>query len=173
MPLGYVTPETNRLGRRRARERFFGSVKSTCISIALGLLVLGVVLLAMNLVAGRWRADAARRNAAAAQLVSLSDALAQFEADCGAYPSSEDGLGALRAKPLWARNWAGPYVEEEALMDPWGRAFVYRYPGDANPGGFDLVSTGPDGVEGTSDDVAADVLFSAPAQEGAPVVDQK
>jgi hypothetical protein len=42
----------------------------------------------------------------------------------------------------------------------WG--FFGRNPPHRNPGGFDLASVGPDGVEGTADDVPADVLFAAP-----------
>ena len=38
-------------------------------------------------------------------------------------------------------------------MDPWGRPYAYEFPGKVNPTGYDLRSAGPDGQDGTQDDV--------------------
>ena len=40
-----------------------------------------------------------------------------------------------------------------ALNDPWGRPYKYKYPGSGGEGRYDLYSVGPDGQEGTGDDV--------------------
>jgi len=39
-------------------------------------------------------------------------------------------------------------------LDPWGKAYVYRSPGQHNSEDYDLLSTGPDGIEGTADDIS-------------------
>ena len=38
-------------------------------------------------------------------------------------------------------------------MDPWGNPYIYYYPGKHNPDSYDLLSAGPDGKEGTDDDI--------------------
>ena len=39
--------------------------------------------------------------------------------------------------------------------DPWNRDYILRCPGVVNTDGIDVVSVGPDGQEGTADDVKA------------------
>jgi len=39
--------------------------------------------------------------------------------------------------------------------DPWNHDFILRCPGQARPDGIDVVSLGPDGQEGTPDDIKA------------------
>ena len=39
--------------------------------------------------------------------------------------------------------------------DPWNRDFILRCPGTINADGIDVVSLGPDGQEGTADDIKA------------------
>jgi general secretion pathway protein G len=102
------------------------------------------------------RSEEARRGVAEADIKgNLSLALKLYEVDNGRYPSSEQGLGALRDKPTAPpspRNWKGPYLEQEAL-DPWKKPYAYRYPGSHPPHDYDLHSLGPDGVE-SEDDIA-------------------
>ena len=89
-------------------------------------------------------------------LKNLQTALAVYELDTGARPTTEQGLKALLKCPDDATKaaWRGPYLSsEEGLKDPWGRDFVYRSPVANKPSGYDLRSRGPDGVEGNADDV--------------------
>jgi general secretion pathway protein G len=72
-----------------------------------------------------------------------------YETDTGDYPS---GLGDLMTEPSGATGWKGPYLKKKPL-DPWGRGYVYKYPGSQNPDGYDLFSTGRDGAEGGDDDI--------------------
>jgi type II secretion system protein G len=85
----------------------------------------------------------------------LSAGLELYKLDCNAYPTSSQGLKALWEKPEGADAWKGPYamggVKE---TDEWGRPFVYRHPGKSDVMGFDLLSAGADGQEGTGDDIA-------------------
>ena len=75
----------------------------------------------------------------------------------GTYPVGEDGLSKLLHEPddpNQAEKWKGPYLEdEESLKDPWGHFYRYRFPGKHNRGGYDLWCVGPDGLDGTEDDI--------------------
>jgi general secretion pathway protein G len=96
--------------------------------------------------------DEAKRNIAKGDLANISVALKMYRLHNDRYPSTQEGLNALMAKPGSARNWQGPYLEKRAL-DPWKRAYQYKYPGTKNTVGFDLWSLGPDEQDG-GDDVA-------------------
>src|SRR3569832_2912770 len=88
--------------------------------------------------------SSAKMSTAHAQVESLSSALDLYKLDVGRYPSSQEGLVALKAKPATAENWNGPYVKPNtSLNDPWGKPYAYASPG--RHGEFDLSSTGPDG----------------------------
>lgn len=91
---------------------------------------------------------------AKAQIESFHRALGSYRLDVGAFPSTEEGLGALMAKPSAAAKWAGPYLTKAVPADPWGRPYIYRTPGAK--GDYDLLSYGKDGQPGGTGD-AADV----------------
>lgn len=82
------------------------------------------------------------------QIESLSKALDQYRLDVGRYPSTEQGLVALNERPGGEARWSGPYLKKEVPLDPWGKPYVYRQPGEH--GDFDLLSFGKDGVPGGS-----------------------
>jgi general secretion pathway protein G len=98
----------------------------------------------------------AKVSAAHAQIELFGLALEAYRLDNDYYPSSAQGLEALHTTPQGepqARNWRGPYLKKTVPLDPWGRAYVYKSPGDATPQGYDLVSYGRDGQPGgTSED---------------------
>ena len=85
-----------------------------------------------------------------AQLDSFSVALEAYYIDCGRYPTVEQGLKALRAKPVIEPindNWNGPYLYKEPPKDPGGNEYEYMLPGpEGSP--YGLRSFGADGVEG-------------------------
>lgn len=84
---------------------------------------------------------------------SLDLPLTKYRLDNGTYPSTAEGLNALLAAPAGkGARWKGPYITRLDL-DPWGNAYQYRFPGVKNPQGYDVYSHGPDGVEGTPDDI--------------------
>jgi len=93
----------------------------------------------------------AKTSAAKAQLELFGLALDQYRLDNDYYPSAAQGLEALRTAPVGeppTRNWRGPYLRKPVPLDPWGRAYAYKSPGDANPQGYDLVTYGRDGKVG-------------------------
>jgi general secretion pathway protein G len=95
----------------------------------------------------------AKVSAARAQIELLGLALEAYRLDNDYYPTTAQGLEALRTKPTSdpeARNWRGPYLKKTAPLDPWGRAYVYKSPGDVNPQGYDLLTYGRDGQPGGS-----------------------
>jgi general secretion pathway protein G len=92
------------------------------------------------------RIKPAKESAARAQIENFSTALDSFYIDVGRYPSSQEGLKALRAKPEGIERWNGPYLKKEVPADPWGNAFIYRTPG--RNGGYEITSYGADGREG-------------------------
>ena len=100
------------------------------------------------------RGEQAKVTAAQTDISNMKTALNAYEVDNGGFPSTNDGLQALvvNPNPSVLKNWHGPYLEE-VRKDPWGNDYIYRYPGSLNPNGFDIVSVGKDGAEGTEDDV--------------------
>jgi general secretion pathway protein G len=77
-----------------------------------------------------------------AQIDALEKALDQYRLDTRRYPTTEQGLQALVAKPANETSWNGPYLRKSVPNDPWGRPYVYRNPGQK--GDFDLISYGRD-----------------------------
>ena len=98
------------------------------------------------------RIKPAKQSAARAQLANFSTALDAFYVDCERYPTTQEGLAALRDRPEGAEKWNGPYLKKEVPMDPWGHPFVYRAPGRS--GGYEILSYGADGREGGDGDNA-------------------
>jgi general secretion pathway protein G len=92
---------------------------------------------------------------ARAQIDALGKALDQYRLDTGRYPSTEQGLAALNVPPAGESRWAGPYLQKDVPMDPWGKPYQYRSPGEH--GEYDLFSFGNDGQEGGSEN-AADIV---------------
>lgn len=91
--------------------------------------------------------------AARAQIDVLELALDSYRIDMGQYPSTVEGLSALRTPPGGARasaRWRGPYLRRDVPLDPWGRPYEYRFPGRENRDGLDLYTLGRDGVVGGS-----------------------
>jgi general secretion pathway protein G len=98
------------------------------------------------------RISPAKESAARAQIENFATALDGFLVDVGRYPSTQEGLSALRVKPESTDKWKGPYLKKEIPLDPWGQAYVYRAPGRS--GGYEIVSYGADGREGGDGDNA-------------------
>jgi general secretion pathway protein G len=103
------------------------------------------------------RPDEARVARARQDIQALSTALNLYRLDNYSYPSTDQGLQALVAKPGGtpeARNWrAGGYIDR-IPQDPWQRDYIYLSPGQR--GEFDVYSLGADGQpggEGSSADI--------------------
>lgn len=89
---------------------------------------------------------------AQAQIDALEKAVEQFRLDTGHFPTQEQGLAAIITKPANEPRWDGPYLKKGLPTDPWGKAFIYKIPGEK--GDFDIVSFGKDGVRGGTGEAA-------------------
>ena len=122
----------------------------TLLEVLVVLLVIGLLaaLVGPQIVG---RVSEARATAARTQMELFSLALDNYRLDNGGYPTTEQGLAALRERPRRGPapiNWRGPYLRKEVPLDPWGRPYGYRSPGEKNPTGYDLVTLGRDGTSG-------------------------
>lgn len=123
----------------------------TLVELMLVVIIIGIlVAMVMPRLAGR--AEQARIAAASADIESnIGQALDLYEIDNGSYPTTEEGLNALMAKPASAPNWRGPYLKKKPA-DPWGNPYAYKSPGTHNAD-YDLYSYGKNGAEGGDDDI--------------------
>lgn len=121
------------------------------------LLELLVVIIVLGLLAGLvapqifGRVGEAKVTTARTQMALLGTALDSYRLDNGMYPTTEQGLAALREKPTREpipTNWKGPYLRKDIPLDPWDRPYQYRAPGIRSAAGYDLATLGRDGVEG-------------------------
>ncbi len=110
----------------------------------------------------------AKTAAAKSQIEIFGLALDAYRIDNDTYPTSDQGLAALRTKPTSGnlpRNWRGPYLRKDVPLDPWGRPYVYVAPGVENPASFDLYTLGRDGKAGGSDEDADITSWGGPVHQ--------
>ena len=131
-----------RILRHPSRQAF------TLIELLLVLVILAV-LAAVVVPKFVGRSEQARITAAKTQIASFETSLTSFEVDCGRFPTTDEGLTALVVQPQNVKDWKG-YMKS-VPKDPWGNAYVYKYPGVHNPSEYDIYSLGPDGREGNDD----------------------
>jgi general secretion pathway protein G len=122
------------------------------------LVVVTIIGLFVALVGPRlWsNVDKAKITAARAQIQDFMGALGTYKLDNGNFPTTEQGLAALRVKPADAAEWNGPYIPQEIPKDPWGHDYIYKFPGDHGDEP-DIISYGADGQPG-GDGINADVV---------------
>lgn len=122
------------------------------------LLELLVVLVIIGLLAGYVgpqlfdKLGKSKETTARAQIGGFEKALDQYRIDTGHYPSSEQGLEALRTKPADESRWDGPYINKSLPKDPWEKPYQYLMPGEH--GDVDIFSFGGDGKPGGTGDGA-------------------
>jgi general secretion pathway protein G len=116
------------------------------------LVVMVIIGLLAALVVPRFvrQEEKAKIKAARAQIELLGTALDTFRLDVGSYPTTQEGLEALRRQPSGLSKWDGPYLKKEVPSDPWGKPYVYKSPGEH--GSYDLLSYGADGAPGGESD---------------------
>jgi general secretion pathway protein G len=122
----------------------------TLVEIVVVVVVLGLLagLVAPQIIG---RVSDAKEATARTQIDMLSVALDSYRLDNGRYPTTSQGLDALRTAPTsepLPTNWRGPYVRRAVPMDPWDHPYEYRSPGDENPAAYDVFTLGLDGAPG-------------------------
>ena len=101
------------------------------------------------------RTKQAKVTAAKSQISNLEIAIDSFEIDMGNFPKAGNDLRDLIEEPNSnnVQDWQGPYLKKGIPRDPWGKEYVYNYPGKMNIGSYDISSGGPDTKIGTDDDI--------------------
>ncbi len=165
----------SRRNRRAAARQGFTLME---MLVVLAILVLLVAMVAPRLLGTQKKANI---SAAKTQIGLLKGSLERYALDMSGFPTTEQGLAALIQAPTedgtsmgmgtedvsvgmdtgttstGSSNWAGPYVNSNELpKDPWGRPYQYEYPPTHGTGEYpDIWSYGPDGEDGTEDDIVS------------------
>lgn len=133
--------------RRDQRRRAGFTLMEVLLVLAILVILASLAVVQLGGVMGRADRDSART-----QIGSFESAIGLYHVAIRQYPPN---LQALVAPPGDLPNpakWAGPYLKEIPL-DPWDRQYQYAAPGKHNVTTFDVWSLGPDGVDGTDDDI--------------------
>jgi general secretion pathway protein G len=121
------------------------------------LIELLVVLAVLGLLAGLVgpqilrHVSEAKSTTARTQIDLMGVALDNYRLDNGSYPTTEQGLAALRERPAREpvpSNWRGPYLRKAVPLDPWGRPYLYRAGSSTAGSGYELQTLGRDGKPG-------------------------
>ncbi|MCU0872627.1 MAG: type II secretion system major pseudopilin GspG [Pirellulaceae bacterium] len=134
--------------KRRARRAGF-----TLMEVLLVLAIL-VILGSMVGIFIQSAQKGAYEDLARTQISSFESQLQMFRLNVGSYPSTNQGLEALRQPPADLKNpakWRGPYAAKEIPMDPWGNPYQYELVG---PEQIHIWSWGNDSTDGTEDDIS-------------------
>ena len=134
---------------KRLRQRGFTLIELMVVVVIIGVLAALIVPNVLD------RLDQAKVEAARANIATLMGALDMYKIDNQRYPTAEQGLQALVAKPTTGPipgNWK-PYLKK-LPDDPWGKPYQYANPGVKGP--IDVYSLGADGVVG-GDGLNADI----------------
>ncbi|MBF0569152.1 MAG: type II secretion system major pseudopilin GspG [Candidatus Omnitrophica bacterium] len=133
-------------------SRIKGQRGFTLVEIMLVVVIIGA-LAAMIIPRLSGRSEQAKAAVAKADIEgNIATALKLYELDNGMFPTTTQGLMALKEKPTTApipKNWH-PYIEKDPV-DPWGNIYVYVSPGVHRPD-YDLSSKGKD-QDSAQDDI--------------------
>jgi general secretion pathway protein G len=127
--------------------------------VVLGILTMLLAMVVPRIMGTQKKADI---SATQSQVKLLRGCLQQYFVDMREFPSTEQGLKALVEKPVdlsegKTSRWDGPYIESgEMPKDSWGNDFQYEYPPKHGTTDYpDIWSLGPDGQDGTEDDIVS------------------
>lgn len=134
--------KTPHIRERKIRAGFTLMEMMLVLGIIALLVAIGAVVNSSMLVTGEEVTTRAR-------IQSLRTAVLQYKTTNRLYPEKLEDL----VKPPAKASSKRPLVEENALRDPWGYAFQFRMPPKKGLDSYEIYSLGPDGKDGTNDDV--------------------
>ena len=151
-----IIPLTFRRSRADSNRRphLASGFTLTEILIAIALIVTIVAVAVTNL--GTLLTGGQRQAAQVFVTDGINTPLMSYKIAVGHFPTNDQGLKALIMAPDGESGWHGPYLSDtikDTPKDPWGNYYQYQFPGPHNPNSSDVWSMGPDGQNGTADDV--------------------
>lgn len=136
---------------RTRRSQAFTLIELMVVVLILAVLAALVVPRIVN------SGDKAKYQAAQSEVQTIKGMLDHFHLDTGRYPTTEEGLAALRTAPSGLEGkWNGPYSDKDVNLDPWQNPYVYEQNGNSS---YTLMTYGQDGQEG-GDDYNADIVVT-------------
>jgi general secretion pathway protein G len=133
-------------------QRGFTLIEIMVVVVIIGLLASLVAPAVMR------QLDRAQISAATTDIKSIDSALRLFRLEHHRYPTNDEGLSILTGEAIAGsdidESKLGPIIEGGLPKDPWGREFLYRFPGEH--GEYDIYTFGADGEEG-GEGVNADI----------------
>lgn len=135
----------HRQGFQRPRQGF------TLMEVLLVLMIL-VVLASMAVTIFGGTQEQALKDAAKGELGVFKTAISTFQIHTRKLPSDLKDLVDKPGDSKLAERWHGPYLDR-APVDPWDNPYRIATPGKHNPDSYDVWSTGPDGQDGSADDI--------------------
>ncbi len=124
------------------------------------LIVVFIVVLLAGIVGPRvWdQFKKSQQKTAMAQISKFEIALGLYRLDVGKFPTTDQGLAALRKNPGDVEKWDGPYLDKALPKDPWDRDYEYESPSEH--GDYAIMSLGADGNRGGEGENADIVSWS-------------
>ena len=142
--------QTTKRNRRRSRAGF------TLIEMLVVVTIIGLFVALVG--PGLFKqADKAKTTATRTQIDNFMTALGTYKLDTGTFPTTEQGLVALRIKPADVIQWNGPYMPKDIPKDSWEHDFIYRFPGEHGADEPEITSLGADGQPG-GEGINADIV---------------
>ena len=134
--------------KHRARRRGFTLIEVLLVMAILVILgsMVGVYVIGMK--------KGADEDAVRVQINLFDQQLSIYRLHVGSYPTSNQGMQALRTQPADLSNpnkWRGPYANKDIPNDPWGNPYQYEL---INNEQFHMWSWGADGINGSDDDIS-------------------
>ncbi len=128
------------------------------VLIVAGILALLAAFVVPNLMKAGTKAKVQLAEAAVGHAGPLAGQIDMFYLDVGQYPESLEDLikqpSYIDEDDEGVNPWQGPYLKDASgLKDPFKNEYQYKYPGDVYEDAYDLWSMGPDGKDGTEDDI--------------------
>ena len=141
--------KTNRPNRFHLKSGF--TLLKMVIVLGIIAMILGGSIYAMKNIG-----NAAKLKQVDADSKAFDSSLRMYKLNAGNYPTTQQGLQALVERPTSApvpKRWVK--VVDRINKDPWGNDYGYKFPGRKNASEFEIISKGPDGQEGTEDDISS------------------